>query len=88
MVFPITRPVPGPMGALILKRDEHRQAGMKTKMVRAGSGTGQGAYRPNKNQDYCAVHPPSIDTGTPVIVFAASEHRNTASAPICSVVEN
>ena len=40
------------------------------------------------NSGYCAVQPPSIDNGTPVMVLAASEHRNTASPPICSGVEN
>ena len=37
---------------------------------------------------YCATQPPSIDSGTPVMVSAAGEHRNTASPPICSGVEN
>src|SRR5439155_1057289 len=31
---------------------------------------------------YCATQPPSIDSAAPVIVEAASPHRNTASAAI------
>jgi hypothetical protein len=37
---------------------------------------------------YCAVQPPSMGNAVPVIDAAASVHRNTASAPICSVVTN
>ena len=37
---------------------------------------------------YCATQPPSMEIGAPVIVAAASEHRNTASAPIYSGVVN
>ena len=37
---------------------------------------------------YCAVQPPSIGSAVPVIDAAASLHRNTDSAPICSVVTN
>ena len=37
---------------------------------------------------YSITHPPSTDNGIPVIVFAPSEHKNTAAAPICSGVEN
>jgi hypothetical protein len=33
-----------------------------------------------------ATQPPSIDNAAPVIVEAASPHRNTASAPIFSGV--
>ena len=37
---------------------------------------------------HCAVHPPSMGSAAPVIEAPASVHRNTASAPICSVVTN
>src|SRR4051794_1176850 len=35
-------------------------------------------FSPSGGWYYCAVQPPSIDSGVPVIVAAASEHRNTA----------
>ena len=37
---------------------------------------------------YCAVQPPSLLIGTPVIWSAEDEQRNTARPPICSGVEN
>ena len=46
-----------------------------------------GRRSPGDPLGYCATHPPSIETGAPVMVAAASEHRNTANAPICSGVE-
>ncbi len=43
---------------------------------------------PDRRTAYCAVHPPSIGSETPVMVAAASEHRNTASAPMPAGVVN
>ena len=37
---------------------------------------------------YCATHPPSMEIGEPVMVWASSEHRYTTIAPTASGVVN